>query len=129
MADSSECWWKTVNEYLDDELADNDEDAKKIRTAEKEAKKKIVDARVHKKARGRTTWVRRQPRPNTATPYPPPTANNISPVTSPATIPRGLFPGGMCRKVIHALVVGNPGIGEVSVLSCSTAQNHKEWES
>ena len=41
-----------VNEYLDNELADDDEDAKKIRKAEKEAKKKIVDACVHKMTRG-----------------------------------------------------------------------------
>ena len=37
MADRSEYGWKTVGEYLDNELADNDEDARKMKKAEKDA--------------------------------------------------------------------------------------------
>ncbi|CAB4004439.1 Hypothetical predicted protein [Paramuricea clavata] len=37
LADKSEYGWKTVSEYLDNELTDDEEDAKKIKKAEKEA--------------------------------------------------------------------------------------------
>ena len=37
LTDKSEYRWKTVSEYLDNELADDEEDAKKIKKAEKEA--------------------------------------------------------------------------------------------
>ena len=37
MGDRSDFGWKTVGEYLDNELAENDEDAKKMKKAEKEA--------------------------------------------------------------------------------------------
>lgn len=44
MADRSEYGWKTVGECLDNELADNDDDAKKMKKAEKEAQRKIAQA-------------------------------------------------------------------------------------
>ena len=47
-------------EYVANELADNDEDAKKIKKAEKEAQRKLADARVTK-ARNRAYWSRRAP--------------------------------------------------------------------
>ena len=37
IADKSDYGWKTVGEYLDNELADDDQDAKKMKKAEKEA--------------------------------------------------------------------------------------------
>ena len=37
IADKSNYGWKTVGEYLDNELADDDQDAKKMKKAEKEA--------------------------------------------------------------------------------------------
>ena len=37
IADKSDYVWKTVGEYLDNELADNDQDTKKMKKAEKEA--------------------------------------------------------------------------------------------
>ena len=43
MADRSEYGWKTVGEYLDNEPVDNDEDAKKMKKAEKEAQRKLVN--------------------------------------------------------------------------------------
>ena len=46
MADRSDFGWKTVGEYLDNELADNDEDAKKMKKAEKEAQRKIYSWRT-----------------------------------------------------------------------------------
>ncbi|CAC5382726.1 unnamed protein product [Mytilus coruscus] len=41
IADKSEAGWKTVDEYLSDEVASNSEDEKKIRTAETRAVKKM----------------------------------------------------------------------------------------
>ena len=37
IADRSEYGWKMVGEYIDNELSDNDEDAKKMRKAEKDS--------------------------------------------------------------------------------------------
>ena len=37
IADKSDYGWKTVGEYLENELADDDQDAKKMKKAEKEA--------------------------------------------------------------------------------------------
>ena len=62
MADRSEYGWKTVGEYLDNELADNDEDAKKMKKAEKDAQRKIADARASKMAKSRVSSSR-LPRP------------------------------------------------------------------
>ena len=45
IADKSEYGWKTVGEYLDNELADNDQDAKKMKKAEKEAQRKLAETR------------------------------------------------------------------------------------
>ena len=42
LTDKSEHGWATVNEYLDDELA-SDEDARKIRKAEKSAEIKVQE--------------------------------------------------------------------------------------
>ena len=64
MADRSDFGWKTVGEYLDNELAENDEDAKKMKKAEKEAKRKIADARASKTAK-RSASFSRFPRPVT----------------------------------------------------------------
>ena len=41
IADKSEAGWKTVDEYLSDEVASNSEDEKKIRAAETRAVKKM----------------------------------------------------------------------------------------
>ena len=51
LADKSEYGWKTVSEYVDKELADNEEDAKKIKKAEKEAQRKLNETRNAKKTR------------------------------------------------------------------------------
>ncbi|CAB4016689.1 Hypothetical predicted protein [Paramuricea clavata] len=47
--DKSEYGWKTVSEYLDNELADDEEDAKKIKKAEKEAQRKLNETRKQRK--------------------------------------------------------------------------------
>ena len=62
MADRSDFGWKTVGEYLDNELADNDDDAKKMKKAKKEAQRKIADARASKMAKSRASFSR-LPRP------------------------------------------------------------------
>ena len=41
LADRSEYCWKTVGEYMNNELADNDEDAKKMRKAERRLNGKL----------------------------------------------------------------------------------------
>ena len=58
MADRSDFGSKTVGEYLDNELAENDEDAKKIKKAEKEAQLKIADARASKMAKNCASFSR-----------------------------------------------------------------------
>ena len=63
LADKSEYGWKTVSEYLDNELADDEEDAKKIKKAEKEAQRKLNETRNATKtrasSRGGFSWSRR----------------------------------------------------------------------
>ncbi|CAB4043328.1 PREDICTED: uncharacterized protein LOC107357837, partial [Paramuricea clavata] len=63
LADKSEYGWKTVSEYLDNELADDEEDAKKSKKAEKEAQRKLDETRNAKKtrasSRGGFSWSRR----------------------------------------------------------------------
>ena len=51
MADKSDYGWKTVGEYLDNELADDDQDAKKMKKAKKEAQRKIAESRAAKAAK------------------------------------------------------------------------------
>ena len=48
IADRSEYGWKTVGEHLDNELADDEQDAKKMKKAEKEAQRKIAKSRTVK---------------------------------------------------------------------------------
>ena len=63
LADQSEYGWKTDSEYVDKELADDEEDAKKIKKAEKEAQRKLNETRNAKKtrasSRGGFSWSRR----------------------------------------------------------------------
>ena len=52
LADKSEFGWETVNEYLADDLASDDEDAKRIKKAERSAARKVkerLDLRNKKK--------------------------------------------------------------------------------
>lgn len=42
IADKSEYGWNTVDEYLDNKLASNDQDTKKMKKAEKEAQRKLA---------------------------------------------------------------------------------------
>ncbi|CAB4020979.1 Hypothetical predicted protein [Paramuricea clavata] len=63
LADKSEYGWKTVSEYLDNKLADDEEDAKKIKKAEKEAQRKLNETRNGAKktrasSRGGFSWSR-----------------------------------------------------------------------
>ena len=57
IADKSDYGWKTVGEYLDDELADDDQDANKMKKAEKEAQRKIAESRAAKATKARP-WFR-----------------------------------------------------------------------
>ena len=57
IADKSDYGWKTVGEYLDNELADDDQDAKKMKKAEKDAQRKIAKSRATKAAKARP-WFR-----------------------------------------------------------------------
>lgn len=54
IADKCEYGWKTVGKYLDNELADNDQDAKKMKKAEKEGQRKLAETRASKAARARS---------------------------------------------------------------------------
>ena len=49
LADKSEYGWATIQEYVDDELADNEADAKKIKKAEKRAAERVKSIQEKKK--------------------------------------------------------------------------------
>ena len=51
IADKSDYGWKSVGEYLDNEHADDDQDAKKMKKAEKEAQRKVAESRAPKAAK------------------------------------------------------------------------------
>lgn len=87
LADRSDFGWKTVGEYLANELADDDEDAKKIKKAEKEAQRKIAETRANKMAKSRASFSR-LPRPvNRSSSFPsqyaPPGNTNYRTSTTP----------------------------------------------
>ena len=82
-ADKSDYGWKTVGEYLDNELADDDQDAKKMKKAEKEAQRKIAESRAAKAVKARTRF--RNPRSLGNT-----TANS-SPSPSPFSLSAGSY--------------------------------------
>ena len=50
MADRSKAGWKIVKEYLTDDIASDEEDAKKMKVAEKDALDKIAEEKEKKKA-------------------------------------------------------------------------------
>ena len=56
-ADKSDYGWKTVGEYLDDELADDDQDTKIMKKAEKETQRKIAESCPAKAMKARL-WFR-----------------------------------------------------------------------
>ena len=78
IADKSDYGWKTVGEYLDNELADDDQDAKKMKKAEKEAQRKIAESRAAKAAKARP-WIRNPRSPGN-------TIANSSPSPSPFSL-------------------------------------------
>ena len=53
IADKSEGGWKTVDEYLSDEVASDSEDEKRIRVAENRTVKKIKTSKKEDKQRGK----------------------------------------------------------------------------
>jgi hypothetical protein len=53
IADKSEGGWKTVDEYLSDEVASDSEDEKRIRAADNRAVKKIKSSKKEDKKRGK----------------------------------------------------------------------------
>ena len=60
IADKSEGGWKTVDEYLSDEVAIDSEDEKRIRVAENRAVKKIKTSKKEDTQRGKNDQ-RKQP--------------------------------------------------------------------
>lgn len=113
IADKSEYGWKTVGEYLDNELADNDQDAKKMKKAEKEAQRKLAETRASKAARVRS-WSFKSTRAvgNTA----------ISPLQSSFAFPSGNYTSrfsqsaGATRNI--GPFAGGPGQKRGTCFSC-----------
>ena len=83
MADKSDYGWKPVGEYLDNELADDDQDAKKMKKAKKEAQRKIAESRAAKAAKARL-WFRNPRSPGD-------TIANSSPSPSPFSLSAGNY--------------------------------------
>lgn len=48
IADKSDCGWKTVNEYVADELAENSEDEKRLYRSEQRGQRKIRKSRQNR---------------------------------------------------------------------------------
>ena len=74
---------ETVGEYLDNELADDDQDAKKMKKAKKEAQRKIAESRAAKAAKARL-WFRNPRSPGD-------TIANSSPSPSPFSLSAGNY--------------------------------------
>ena len=83
IADKSDYGWKTVGEYLDNELAVDDQDAKKMKKAEKEAQRKIAESRAAKATKARP-WFRNPRSPGN-------TIANSSPSPSPFSLSTGNY--------------------------------------
>ena len=102
MTDRSDFGWKTGGEYLDNELAENDEDVRKMKKAEKEAQRKIADARASKMAKSRASFSR-LPRPvsrssSFATQYAPPRTSNHHTSATAGVISASDFRGQVRRS-------------------------------
>ena len=117
IADKSEYGWKTVGEYLDNELADNDQDAKKMKKAEKEAQRKLAETRAAKAAKTRP-WSFKSTRTAGSTAISPlqssfafPSGNFTSrfPQSVGATRNTGPFVGGPTQKRGTCFSWGKPG--------------------
>ena len=113
MADRSDFGSKTVGEYLDNKLAENDEDAKKMKKTEKEAQPKIADARASKMAKNCASFSR-LPKPVSRsslfpTQYVPPWTSNHHTSATAGVMSASDFRGQVrrsgtcfrCRKVGH----------------------------
>ena len=81
IADRSEYGWKTVGEYLNNELSDDEQDAKKRKKAEKEAQRKIAESRAVKAVKARA-WYKTSRAPGAT-------------ATSPSPSPLGLSTGSL----------------------------------
>ena len=108
MADRSEYGWKTVGEYLDSELADNDDDAKKMKKAEKEAQRKIAQARATKVTKSRASFSR-LPRP----------VNTNNSTSNKFASPRNTFPrSSVLAGAMRGPVLSGPFRRSGSCFSC-----------
>ena len=135
MADKTDYGWKTVGEYLDNELADDDRDAKKIKKAKQEAQRKIAESRAAKAAKARLWFMtfrnptHRSPGNTIANSSPSPSpfslsVGNYSPRFSSSTGGRSkrhtlisIFKwDGSKTRAAHALAAVNQVIGGMNVL-------------
>ena len=117
IADKSEYGWKIVGEYLDNELADNDQDAKKMKKAENEAQRKLAETRGSKAAKARSSSFK-SPRAVGSTAISPlqssfafPSGNYTSRFTPSVGGTRniGPFVGGPAQKRGTCFSCGKPG--------------------
>ena len=110
LADRSEYGWDAVNEYEKDELAEDDDDVKRLEKAEKAAEQKAFKKR---RAVARGGGRGRSRRPNA-----PPVAQHISPLSIGAVLPpvmaQGLQPRGVAYRLpkipgpcFHCLKMGH----------------------
>ena len=81
IAEGSDYGWKTVGEYLNNKLADDDQDTKKMKKAEKEAQRKIAESCFAKAAKARPWYKNPNPRSLGNT--------NTSPSLSPLSLTAG----------------------------------------
>lgn len=115
IADCSEYGWKTVQEYIDNELAENDDDAKKIKKAEREAQRKIAETHAVKMVKNHSAWFNKLLRS-----FPSPATPSQTQYSLPAVLTSPHFPppfnssrravlGGPLKKPGMCLSCGKPG--------------------
>ena len=111
LADRSDYGWDTVHEYEKDELAEDDDDAKRLEKAEKAAEQKAFKKRRAANRGGGRGRYRRPNAPPAAQPIPPPSMGTmLPPGMNPGLQPRpatGYRPPKMPGPCFHCLKMGH----------------------
>ena len=109
-ADKSPAGWTAVDEYESNELADDSEDEKKLRSAERRALVKIREKK-HKYASNRPNSTATQPKPSQGPSTGLSTGSSFSP--NQPFFPRSPFLGGSPNRQISALAADREATGQI----------------
>ena len=125
LADKSEFGWATVQEYVCDDLADDEADASKIKKAEKRAAARLKTLQEKKKKSG-TKFSFSAPSPNSVSRFG--GASESFPSTGSYFRPQGRYSGNIFRGSICVFdakrEVTGPVLTHPKINSCRQDQNH-----